>query len=155
MAEDPVERSRRLAASQSARQDQNEAGRREWMEKLPGFAKYLQAVVAPLKAEHGVIAGIFGAGLQVRFDMRFAGADENGRWQHEDGAEARFVFGRDGQVHGFRCPAHIAGTQVPMMEFVALGRPADVDNNAIGNAVADFLEWGAAGEGRSRFVTPL
>jgi hypothetical protein len=65
----------------------------------------------------------------------------------EVGASALFRCAADGHVHGYRYPFHTAGQALDPERYVDLGFPAHIGPEEIGNAVAEFLEWAAAGAG--------
>jgi hypothetical protein len=116
---------------------------------------YARKVIKPLQAEHGVLATRIGSSkIEIRFEGR-AIPQQGGFMGGEEGPEAVFSIERDGQVYGFQRPARLHGYAVKEQEFVCLGSPATITNEAFGQAVCDFLEWGAAGDGKSRFSTPL
>jgi hypothetical protein len=68
----------------------------------------------------------------------------------ETGASAVFRCREDGVVCGFRYPFHAVPRTVRPEWFADLGEPAGVTAERLGNAVADFLEWAAVGEGCGR-----
>jgi hypothetical protein len=63
-----------------------------------------------------------------------------GGFDFEKGAEASFEFCNDGKLRGYRAPAHPDGVRVTRQEFVCLGEPATITDEALGDAIADFLE---------------
>ena len=152
--DDPVHQMQKLAASQGSKRDQNESARAEWLKRIPGFVAYAQKIIAPLKETHGVQTGaVSEEEFRIWFDRRILRFQ--GGFDFEKGAEASFEFCNDGKLRGYRAPAHPDGVCVTRQEFVCLGEPATITDEALGDAMADFLEWGATGEGRSRFATPL
>ncbi len=68
----------------------------------------------------------------------------------ETGASAVFRCREDGIVCGVRYPFHDRLRDVRPEAFADLGEPAVVQAHRLGNAVADFLEWAAVGEGCGR-----
>jgi hypothetical protein len=65
----------------------------------------------------------------------------------EIGASALFRCEEDGHVRGYRYPFHPAGQALDPELHVNLGFPAHIGPEEMGNAVAEFLEWAAAGDG--------
>jgi hypothetical protein len=78
--------------------------------------------------------------------------------EHEVGASCLFRCEADGIVYGLRYPFHSVLRDVRPERFADLGDPASVHAHQIGNAVADFLEWAAIGDGcgsrKLRFWVP-
>jgi hypothetical protein len=154
--DDPIRRIQRVAASQGARQDQNGAAGDEWAKMLPALIGYVRKVSLPLKSKHDLVVAVSPEGLIVQFGKRIAGINAGGAFALEEGPQAKIIFSKaEGRVHGYRKPAHLPNQNPEFREYVSLGEPAGVTQEAIGHAVADFLEWGAVGDGRSPFATPL
>jgi hypothetical protein len=150
--DDPVGQMQKLTASQGSKQE-NEAARTEWLKRIPGFAAYAQKIIAPLKETQGVQTGVVSEEeFRIWFDRRILRFQ--GGFEFEKGAEASFEVCNDGKLRGYRAPACLDGVRVTRQEFVCLGEPATITDEALRVAIADFLEWGVAGEGRSRVAAP-
>jgi hypothetical protein len=172
---DPVERMVQFVLAQK-RQAAFEHARALWSVRLPALLPCVHAVVEAFRG--GLDEPGDRPGVSVLFDPRhdtcplvvaFArrGHDEPDEGvlrlrpdlpRAEAGASAAFRCEPDGAVHGFRYPFHNPLRDVRPEHFADLSEPDAVTAHALGNAVADFLEWASVGEGRGsrklRFWSP-
>lgn len=168
--QDPVERMVRFVLAQKE-QAALEHARSEWARRLPLLVPRVRQVLAVF---HGALEGAPEASLHldVRLDRRplvvtFAdrSLQEEGilsmhteRPGRETGASTVFRCETDGIVYGFRYPFHATPRDVRPERYADLGEPSAVQPDALAHAVADFLEWAAAGPGsgvrRMRFWAP-
>lgn len=156
---DPVERMKRFILKQRAQQDQLTASLEVWKMRIPELAKQAQAVVNVLReTEENKLIFVEARSDQIliyfgdRAKHYSAGAEVmRGRSvPTEKGAMAIFIFqGDQGIVIGCHHPFYLEDEEKPSLEsFCDLGRPEELTEEAFGNAIADFLEWGSVGAGR-------
>jgi hypothetical protein len=170
---DPVERMVKFVMEQK-RQAAFEHARSLWSRRLPALLPCVREVVEVFQggleepAASPVVAVLVDPGhelspLVIAFDRR--GGNPDGilpllpdAGDREVGASAVFRCEPDGVVYGFRYPFHPVARDVRPERFADLGEPAVVRAEAVGHAVADFLEWAAVGAGcgsrRLRFWAP-
>ena len=126
---------------------------RAWTKQLNEFMPDVKDVVDVLR-EKGHTDLYVEAGfnqLHVWFGTRPMGRprfmERSNYFDAEAGAEAIFVC-QEGVVRGYRRPFRPEGQSASFEPFVELGRPQGVETNALANAVVDFLQWAAVGDGR-------
>jgi hypothetical protein len=160
---DPVLRMKRFVETQRQQACFEEA-KTVWAEKITELRPAIDAVVTVLS--EGLVPGQFadtpvsvltdGGRTQFPLVIAFGGRAGLGnglvppRSQPlplEIGASVLFRCEEDGHVRGYRYPFHPAGQTLDPELHVDLGFPAHIGPEEMGNTVADFLEWAAAGDG--------
>jgi hypothetical protein len=169
---DPVERMQAFVEEQK-RQVIFEHARILWSRRLPHLLPGLRAVVEtfhqglcepssalvsilsdPSRGEFPLVIAFERRSLDVEGILRLHRTPT----ETEAGASCLFRAESDGIVYGYRYPFHSVRRDVRPERFVDLGEPDRVHADALGNAVVDFLEWAAVGDGcgsrKLRFWSP-
>ncbi len=150
--DDAARRIENMIAAQTGQQDQKDVAQAQWLSLIPELAKYAKTIVAPFNKEpvpNVFVESSLGR-IVVYFSARMLRMVKNAtsaRAEFEKGAESYFACLQDGIVYGFRRAARPDGTNPPLDLFATLGDPSRLELERFGQAIADFLEWGAFGAG--------
>lgn len=150
---DPVERIR-LFVEDQRQQARSVAARAAWRAKLPELVPAVESVVDVMR--DSLMPDQFRADAvcvltdrkRDRFPLVVAfGARAGSGPEPEIGASAAFRCEEDGRVYGYRYPFHSVMNALEPEPFADLGDPEALTPAALGNAVAEFLEWATTGAG--------
>ncbi|HEY7312594.1 MAG TPA: hypothetical protein VH643_24735 [Gemmataceae bacterium] len=159
---DPIERVTRFVQEQK-RQAAFEHARAVWSRRIPVLLPSLRGVVEAFQSgleESSPQSVISLLADPARADFPLVIAFERRPYEHEGilsmhsasgehevGASCMFRCEADGIVYGHRYPFHRVQRDARPERFADLGEPASIHAHQIGNAVVDFLEWAAIGDG--------
>jgi hypothetical protein len=145
---DPVKRMHQFVADQK-QQACYEDARAVWSRKVAELLPAIEAVADIMRDGllpdqfQGTPIAVLSDTTRMQYPLVIAFSSRD-RTPPEIGASAVFRCEPDGQVHGYRYPFHSTARTVDPEEFVNLGNPNHITPDALGNAIADFLEWAAS-----------
>ncbi len=133
------------------------AWRQKLLELLPSVKGVVDVMRSSLQAEQfsGDVLSVLSDPARERFPLVIAFGT---RSEKETAASAVFRCEADGRVYGYRYPFHSVMKSLDPESFADLGEPETLAADAVGQAVAEFLEWAAVGGGcggrRLTFLAP-
>jgi hypothetical protein len=150
---DPVERMRKFVEDRQ-QQVRGETARAAWarrmVEGLPRIEAVVEVVRSALAPEQfaGPAVSVLTDPTRDRFPLVIAfGPLHAEPGEAQAGASAVFRCEPDGNVYGFRYPFHARLKSLAAEPFAELGDPSRIQDDELGHAVAEFLEWATVGGG--------